>query len=170
MSISPRGRSAKNLVQNHMPPASLMAMKALNVTIDADKELPEHCRAADIAVTVIVSLEERSDNAAASKRAAEIQELAQQILSKKYTANEADCKYLLKVYVVLASANSVLNKLTIGLIGDATTECLEWFLEKQAIDNEILKAGRVGVQKRGQVPAMTAELCESLIEKIGVKE
>lgn len=153
-----------------MPPASLMAMKALNVTIDADKELPEHCRAADIAVTVIVSLEERSDNAAASKRAAEIQELAQQILSKKYTANEADCKYLLKVYVVLASANSVLNKLTIGLIGDATTECLEWFLEKQAIDNEILKAGRVGVQKRGQVPAMTAELCESLIEKIGVKE
>ena len=145
-----------------------MAMKALNVTIDADKELPASCVAADICAKVAVNLEDKN-NPAVVKRATEIKMLAQEILSKQFTATETDCQYLLKVYVVLASANSVLNKLTIGMVGDATTECLEWFLELQADNNEILKAGRVGAQKKfGQIPAMTAELCESLIAKIGL--
>lgn len=156
-------------MEDILTPESLLAMKALNVTIDADKELPNTCATCKICVKVKVSLEERCKNPTATKRAEEIKDLAQDILSKTYTASESDCQYLLKVYVVLASENSVLNKLTIGLVGDATTECLEWFLEMQAENNEMVKAGRVGVQKRGQIPAMTAELCESLVEKIGVK-
>lgn len=176
MSLSPRGLtgSARNLIQDHMPPESLLAMKALNVTVAADEALPAEVRAADIWVTVTVNLEESKtrNQPAAAKRASEIRDLAQERLSQTYTATDAgekDGQYHLKVYVVLASANSVLNKLTIGLVGEPTTECLEWFLERQGEHCEIIKSGRVGVQKRGQLPAMTTELCESLIETIGVK-
>jgi hypothetical protein len=172
MSLSPRVRagSVKNLLSDSMPPESLLAMKALNVTIDADKEVPANCVASNIAVKVTVNLEEKSENPAATQRAAEIQECAQSTLAQTYTASEESAPYLLKVYVVLASPHSVLNKLTIGMIGAATTECLEWFLMTHNDGaQETLKAGRVGVQKaRTNIATLTAELCEALIQKIGV--
>jgi hypothetical protein len=145
-------------------------MKALNVTIDADKELPTTCVASNIAVRVTVNLEEQSEKPSATQRAAEIQACAQSTLSQTYTASPDSAPYLLKVYVVLASPHSVLNKLTIGLVGAATTECLEWFLmTHQEGAQETLKAGRVGVQKaRTHIATLTAELCEALIQKIGV--
>jgi hypothetical protein len=57
------------------------------------------------------------------------------------------------------------------MIGTATTECFEWFLmSSHATNNEALRAGRVGVSKsRCKISTLTAELCEALIEKIGVK-
>jgi hypothetical protein len=160
-----------SMLHDGKSPETLMAMKALNVTIDAEKELPATCVATNIYVHVTVNLEDHDENPTATKRASEIQQSAQDILSKTYTASEANGQFMLKVYVVLASPHSVLNKITIGLIGAATTECFEWFLmSSQAASNETLKAGRVGARKsRCQISTLTAELCESLIEKIGVK-
>jgi hypothetical protein len=152
-------------------PETLLATNTPNVTNVAEKELPATCIATNIYVHVSLNLEDHDTSPAAAKRASEIEQTAQDILSKTYTASETNGQYILKVYVILASPHSVWNKITIGMIGTATTECFEWFLmSSHATNNEALRAGRVGVCKsRCKISTLTAELCESLIEKIGVK-
>jgi hypothetical protein len=170
--ISPRASpfAKKSVLSESLAPESLMAMKALNVTVDGDKELPDTLRRSDVGLKVLVSLE-KSSNADSTKRAKEIQTIVNDQLSQVYTAKVEDCAYLLKIYVVLACDRSILNKLTLGVIGEPKTECLEWFLEKNEIgESQTCKAGRVGIQKKfvGQISAMTKELCDTLVEKIGI--
>ena len=167
--VSPR-LSGRNLISmDNLPVESQFAMKTLNVTVDGEKELPVSLKRSDIGVQVLVSLEQQGKrDEKATKLAAEIQAQAQQLLSQEFTATTTtttttDGQYLLKVYVVLAAERSLLHKVTLGLIGDAQKECLEWFLQSQTVGSqEICKAGRVGGG------ASTAELCDILVDKLGV--
>jgi len=168
------GRNVGALSPTNLPPESQFAMKTLNVTVDAGdgSELPSSLTRADIGVQVLVSLENSGHNEKrdekASKVAESIQTEAQELLTKEFCSEKAvdDCPYLLKVYVVLASERSLLHKLTLGLVGAPQKECLEWFLQSQSPgSSEICKAGRVG-----GVESTTAQLCQTLVEKLGVPE
>ena len=178
--VSPR-LSGRNLIStDNLPAASQFAMKTLNVTVDGESNLPASVKRSDIAVQVLVSLEQQHNkikrDEKAAQLAAEIQTQAQSLLRQEFTGTTNDdndsssgaggangaAPYLLKVYVVLASERSLLHKITLGLIGDAQQECLEWFLQSMTPgQQEICKAGRVG-------GAGTAELCDMLVTKVGV--
>lgn len=169
--LSPRLSGAGRNVINpeNLPPESQFAMKTLNVTVDGDSEMPATVKRSDIGVKVLVSLENAKHTAApkrdakATQLASEIQTAAQQQLSATFPAPADDCRYLLKVYVVLAAERSLLHKITLGLIGEAQQECLEWFLQSQTAGaQEIVKAGRVGGA------GTTQQLCQTLVEKLGV--
>src|SRR3569832_134840 len=100
---------------------------------------------ADIAVDVQVSLERPEDKEHAKRleMATKIQTTVGHKLRKWYTGNLGHAKYTLKVYVVLARPGSAMNVLTLGKLGDATEECLEWFLQSSD-GSQTFKAGRVG--------------------------
>ena len=183
--LSPRtGGAGRDVLSTaNLPPESQFALKNLNVTVDGgeDDRLPASLTRADVAVRVLVSLEgsggcsggggnNRRDEKSA-KLAAEIQTEASRLLSDEFTADaseEADPppSHLLKVYVVLASERSRLHRITLGLVGEPHAECLEWFLQSQDStggQTEIRRAGRVGGANM-----TTAQLCASLVEKVGV--
>jgi hypothetical protein len=122
-------------------------MGALNATIENNAEefpLVEVTRA-DVAVDVQVSLErvEDKENKARTDLASKVKQTTERKLSQWYTGDLGKAKCTLKVYVVLAREGSVLNSLTMGRVGEATEEVLEWFLQSSD-GSKIYKSGRVG--------------------------
>lgn len=142
--LSPRG-SPRATISGR----SLFAMHALNATVEHPGGIPSNATRADIVVDVQVSLErpEDKDRAHRAELAHKVKETTERKLKQWYTGVEGQATYRLKVYVVLAREGSALNALTLGKVGDATEECLEWFLQSSD-GSTTYKAGRVGDKER----------------------
>lgn len=127
-----------------MPATSSFALRSLNATVE-NRPLPDDLTRSDVYVDVRVSLERERDKGCkrTADRAEKIKETVRERLSNWYTGEEGKARYVLKVYVVIASLGSPLNALTLGAVGGRTEECLEWFLQR-ADGSETIKAGRAG--------------------------
>jgi hypothetical protein len=169
-------QSPRTTLRPKISGSSLFAMGALNATIE--NEVPEGVTRADVAVDVRVSLErpEDKENKSRADLAQKVRETAERQLAKWYTGELGTAACTLKVYVVLAREGSMLNALTLGKVGDATEECLEWFL--QASDgSKTYMAGRVGDKERLLFTNREQELTDrfpqrlvqEIVEKINIR-
>lgn len=164
-----------SLTRENAPPSSLLAMHAMNATVD-DLPLPRDTVRSDIRVAVIVSLESSSN-----KENAHIQELAEQVrstiegkLRKWYTGTEGQARFLLKVYVTAVDDGTAVNGLSFGLLGREVQEGLEWFLQSED-GATTYKAGRVGDhtsavfgRDRLLTKRFADHLVKTIVSKIGI--
>jgi hypothetical protein len=151
-------------------------MGALNATIE-NSEFPSDVTRADVAVDVRVCLERAEDkeDKARADLAAQVKQTTERKLSKWFTGELGRDKCTLKVYVVLAREGSVLNSLTMGKVGEATEEVLEWFLQSSD-GSKIYKSGRVGNKesllfgnrKHELTDRLPKRLVDEIVDKIAI--
>lgn len=145
-------------------PQSLLALRAYNTTV-VNEGLPPALTPSEVAVDVQISLERPRDKERCLENAKQVQQVVQEGLQKHFSATPESATFRLKVYVVLASERSAWNGWTRGMMGAATEECLEWFLESKD-GSTILQSGRVGSRTRQNLLQLAPKLVQEIVDKV----